>query len=201
MEPQLEHDRALGHEHRLQAVDAFEFAFELGARRAVHHAVEDRLGVPGPEQDPDPALRRKRAPETPHRWMRGFFVGRMTERMGMNVTWVHPFAEQIDGLAFAGSVSSAHDDNHRRARRPEKLVLSFEQRLAKLGLFASARQHRSMRLDRGHFPPLSYAGACRAGGCCAGSCRAGGGRTGHARGPGGLDRDTRPGRADVNAQG
>src|SRR5207237_392897 len=78
----------------------------------------------------------KRAPEAPHRWMRGFLVGRMTECMRVNVTRVHPFVEQIDGLAFAGSVSSAHDDNNRRARRPEKLVLSFEQRLAKLGLFA-----------------------------------------------------------------
>jgi hypothetical protein len=93
-----------------------------------HHALHDRLRVPGAEEDADPPLGRQRAPEAPVRRALGLFVRRRAEGAGADVPRVHPLVEQVDRFALAGAFDTGNQDQHRKAAVELQVVLRVQQR-------------------------------------------------------------------------
>ena len=132
MEPELEEHRAFGDQHALEAADAAQALLEARALVAAHDAAQDRIGVPRAEDDADLSLRRHRLPETPHLGAVALDVAQRAEGVGVDVARVHPFVEEVHGLALAGAVDAVHehDDGERLVRK--ELVLRLEQLRAEL---------------------------------------------------------------------
>jgi hypothetical protein len=138
VEPVLQQQDALVHQHPLEAHDLGLRGLEGAAADAARDAVEDRRGVPGAEEHADPPLRRQRAPEAPHRRMRLFLLGRQAEAVHLDEGRVHPFGQRVDRLAFARALDAGDQDQHREARIVLQRELRGEQRLAQLRLLAPA---------------------------------------------------------------
>ena len=132
VEPELEDERALVGEHLLEAHVLFHRLVERGVAGLAVGARQNRLRVPRAEEDANAALGRQLAPEVRHRRVPALVLGRLGQGVGGDVARVHPFLEQVDGLALAGAVHAVDEDEHGKARRVEQLVLRPEQRLAQL---------------------------------------------------------------------
>jgi hypothetical protein len=151
MEPELQQQRAFGDEHPLEVADALEAPREFRALFASQGALQDRVRVPGTEEDADSALGRKRLPETPHLGPRALDVGELAEGARGDVARIHPFVQQVDGLALAGAVDAVHQDHHGKLPPFEQLVLEREQALAQLGLLALELGLSELVADLGGF--------------------------------------------------
>ena len=57
--------------------------------------------------------------------------------MGVNMPWIHPLIEQIDGLTLAGAFDARDQDQHRKAALLLEVVLGVEQCLAQLCFLAA----------------------------------------------------------------
>src|SRR6185369_14156453 len=84
VEPELEDERALAREHPLEAADLLHPLIEIRVRRLAVRAPEDRIGVPGREEDPGLALRRQLPPEAPRGRALGLLGGLRVERVDLH---------------------------------------------------------------------------------------------------------------------
>src|SRR5262249_23576974 len=76
VQPVLEDQDALAMEHLLQRDDPIERPVELERADASERAVDQRLGIPGAEEDADAPAGRQLAPVAPHRRMPQLVVSR-----------------------------------------------------------------------------------------------------------------------------
>src|SRR5262249_40540289 len=79
---------------------------------------------------PDLAFGRKRAPKAPHRGPLDLLFGRRAHRVRLDVTRIHPFVEEIDGLPLARAIDAPNEDDDRKSARVFESVLRVEQRRA-----------------------------------------------------------------------
>src|SRR6185312_10413199 len=175
VEPELHEERALGDQHPLEVPDALEAPRELAAFLVAHHALQDRIGVPGAEKDADVSLRRKLPPEAPHFGPLALELGRRPERARADMARVHPFVEEVHGLALAGAIHPVYEDHDGEVALVEEPVLEPEEALAQLRLLALELGFRELVADLGGFEhgvssspfsgrPSSPAGRVRRGG-------------------------------------
>ncbi len=135
MEPELEDERALVDQHRLETVDFVETLVHLVAFHLVGDAVGDRLRVPRTGEDADLALWRQRTPVAPHVGARALLVARLGKRQRRDVARIHPRIQQVDGFALAAAVDPADQYDDREFLLLQHVVLDVEQRRAQLGNF------------------------------------------------------------------
>ena len=127
MEPELHQQHAFAREHGLEAADLVQALVELGLLAVLAHPLADRLGVPVVEHHADPAARRQRPPEAPHEGALGLLGGGRVEGPGLDVARIHPFVEQVDGLALAGLVHTVDQDHDGKLLELEQIELGIEQ--------------------------------------------------------------------------
>jgi hypothetical protein len=77
IKPEPEDERALVGAHALEAVDLIDRAHQVLRLARLEHAIDDRRGVPGAEQDADASLRGQDAPVVTHRRALALLVGRV----------------------------------------------------------------------------------------------------------------------------
>ena len=117
------------HQHLFQSFGPLQALVEISCFGDTIDPVQDRPGVPGTKEYPDLALWRQGAPETPHHRPIEFFVGRLAHAMGLDMAWIHPFVEQVDGCPATCAVKAADQDNHRKPGRFRQFDLGIEQGL------------------------------------------------------------------------
>ena len=122
-------------EHLLQLDDPVERLVELGAVDPAEDAVEDRLGVPGAEEDRHPASRRQLPPEPPHRRPSPLLVGGLAHGVGLDAPGVEPLQQQVDRLRLARPADPG-DDHDDREVGGGQLPLGLQQGRADLGRLA-----------------------------------------------------------------
>ena len=127
MEPELEDQRTVIGEHPLEAVDLLDRAQQILGLGVPEHLVDDRIRVPGPEQDPDLAFGRQRAPIAPHRRSFGFLVRRIVEGVRVDVARIHPFVEEVDRLALARAAYARNEQDHWKLAELGKPELGVQQ--------------------------------------------------------------------------
>ncbi len=133
VKPELEHQRALVDQHRLETVDLVGPGVQLLERHLVQNPLADRVGVPGAGKDADAPLGRQTAPVAPHGRALALLVGRQRERQRGNETRVHPFVQHVDGLALAGAILPADQHHHRNLLVLLQADLGLQQRCAQGG--------------------------------------------------------------------
>jgi len=132
VQPELEDQRAFVAQHPLQTLRPCDGEFELGAVDTAMHPVLEHLAVPVAEEDPGMPLRRQPPPETPGQRTGQFFVARHIEAVDPNQPRVHPFVQQLDGLALARPLDAVDQDEHRKTRLRLEPILRLQQRLSQL---------------------------------------------------------------------
>src|SRR6186997_528932 len=132
MEPELENQRPISGESQFKSVDAVERLLELGVWRFAIHPLEKRAGVPRAKKDGQLAFGRQRTPEAPEVRPLALLIAEWPEGVGLEIAWIHPLVERIDGLAFARTINATNDHNHRKLLLLVKLVLDTEQVAAQL---------------------------------------------------------------------
>ena len=136
VEPQLQQQHAFCHQHPLEVADPLQVLGKCAFLAAPLGAIDDRTRVPRTEEHADVALSRQRSPEGPHE--RTPAVGAITrfEGLGADMARVHPFVEEVDGLALAGAIDTAHEDEHGKIGFLQQPELRVQQRLAEFRFFA-----------------------------------------------------------------
>ena len=127
MEPELQQQRAFVDQHALEPHDAFQRAGERVVADLAGDAVEDRVAVPGAEQDADAPLGRQGLPVAPHAGAFAFRFRHVAECRGQDVPRVHPFVQHVQRLALAGAIHAADDDQQREGGALQQLVLQHQQ--------------------------------------------------------------------------
>ncbi len=135
VEPELEQQRAFIRQHALETHDAVQGLAQFRVPGRVEHALEQGVRIPGAEKDADPPLGGEHAPEPPHRRTFAFLVGGLAHAVGADVAGIHPFVQQVGGLAAARAIHAAHEDDDREARLLEEVHLCFQQGFPQDGHF------------------------------------------------------------------
>ena len=125
VQPELQQQRALVHQHGLEAVDLVETLVELDARHLAVDALGDGRRVPGAGERARPPPRRQRAPVAPHVRPLALLVGGRREGERAQVARVHPLVELRQRLALAGPVDARDEQQHRKARLLAQLALGI----------------------------------------------------------------------------
>ena len=128
VEPELDQQHALAHQHGFETIDLVEALIEFGFLGLLEDTVSQRLGIPVSKQYADLPLGRQGAPEAPHEWPLTLFFGRSIESVRNDMPRIHPFVEQVHGLALARAVDAVHQ--HHRGERLE--LLHIELRIQQL---------------------------------------------------------------------
>lgn len=127
MKPALDDDSALGHQHALELAYALQALRKARALLMAHHVRQDRIGIPGAEQDAKMPFGGQHLPEAPHLGTRTLRVADGAEHFRADVARVHPFVEQIDGFALARTVHPIDQNDHRRLAIGQQRVLGRQQ--------------------------------------------------------------------------
>ena len=104
VQAEFQEERAVIHQHRLKGGDAIELSVKLAAFDLVVDAVDDRVAVPGAEEDADAAAAGHGAPEAPVGRPFLLLVARLPERVRLDAARIEPFVQPVDQLAFAGAI-------------------------------------------------------------------------------------------------
>ena len=120
VEPALHEERAVPRELLLEEGDAREVGLEARVADLPGRPLQDRLGVPGAEEDPDPPARGEGPPEAPRRGAVALLVGPRAEDVRLDAARVEPLEEAVDGVPLAGAVGAGDDDDHGDLRLQER---------------------------------------------------------------------------------
>jgi hypothetical protein len=151
VEPVLDQQHALLRQHALEADDLLHARREVARGKPAQDAFEDRHGVPGAEEDADPPFRRQRAPEAPHRRMRRLLLGRDGKARDLDEARIHPFVEEVDGLALARPLHPRDQDQDREAPLRPEIALRLQQGAAQFGLLPLEVRLADLVLEFGRF--------------------------------------------------
>ncbi len=130
MKPELEDQHPIVAEHAFKPLRPSSCQLELSALDPLMHTVLEHLAVPVAEENTGMPFRRQATPESPTRGMRKLFVTGHIEAVDTYQPRVHPFIQQLDGLAFTCAFDAVDQNQQRKSRQCLESVLGLEQRLS-----------------------------------------------------------------------
>ena len=119
-------------QHPFELDDPIDRLVQLGEGDPTEGAVEDRSGVPRPEEDPDPTPGRQRPPEPPHRRPLPLLVGGLPHGVGLDAARIQPLQQEVHRLGLARAADARHDHDDREVGLGQ-LPLRLEQGRAEPG--------------------------------------------------------------------
>jgi hypothetical protein len=117
--PELEDQRAVLAERPLERDDPVQTMIVLGHVDPSESPLQQRLRVPGPEEDPDMSVRGEIPPEAPVFGPLVLLLAGSVVGMRDDPAWIHEVAEPSRGLALPTLVDPAEYDEHREVLIPE----------------------------------------------------------------------------------
>ena len=129
MEPEFQDDGTIVGQRLLEHRDPIQSTFERRPGSSFNTVMDGRF-VPGTEKQSDSPSGWQRPQIAPERRPLAFFIGRRPPGAGHDPARVHPFVQQVGGLAASRRVETGQHDDDRERCRPPKVVLYPEQRLA-----------------------------------------------------------------------
>ncbi len=157
MQPELEQQRAVAHQHLLEEGDPAQLAVELGGAAPAVGTPDQETGVPGGQVHPDAAPSGQGAPEAPVRRTLAFLVGGRAEGIGLQPPGVEPLVEALHGLALPGPVRPREHHDHRYPGLLQ-LQLGLEQARAKIGELLLVIALRDLPPQLGHLEHAALQG-------------------------------------------
>lgn len=127
--PELHDEGMIVRERLLEGEDLVEGFVEFADARIAVDVIENRLGVPGTEKEPDSPVRRQVSPVPPEVGALLHLLGRLPVGTGHEPSRIEPSVEEVHRFALAGPIDSSEDDNHRK-RFLAELELRFEKLLS-----------------------------------------------------------------------
>ena len=74
----------------------------------------------------DLSLGRQRPPKPPHGGAVGFFIGRLAKGISVDMAWIHPLVELVDGFPLAGTVYPTDQNKNGKLACLQKIELCLE---------------------------------------------------------------------------